>query len=65
MRWRARLVKKAYYDGVIGPDRVQMSLAAFHGHLKFGNTYRLRKELFDRLSAFVNDDFKLRKKYVN
>ncbi|MDE6868306.1 MAG: RNA-directed DNA polymerase, partial [Clostridia bacterium] len=62
MRWRARYIKKAYFDGAIDSDRVQMSLSAFHGHLKFGNTYKLRKELFDRLSALVNDDFKLRKK---
>lgn len=64
MRWRARLLKKAYYDGVIDCDRVQMSLAAFHGHLKFGNTYKLRKELYDKLSALVSGDFKLRKKYA-
>lgn len=65
MRWRARLLKKAYCDGVIGADRVQMSLSAFHGHLKFSNNYRLNKELFNKLSAFVNDDFKLRKKYAD
>ena len=64
MRWRARLIKKAYCDGVIDSDRVQMSLSAFHGHLKHGNTYRLRKELFDKLCAFVKDDYKLRKKYA-
>lgn len=65
MRRRARLIKKAYYDGAIDSERVQMSLSAFHGHLKFANTYRLRKELFDRLSALVNDNFKLRKKYAD
>lgn len=64
MRKRARLVKKAYFDGAIDSARVQMSLSAFHGHLKNGKTYRLRKELFDRLSALVSEDFKLRKKYV-
>lgn len=50
LRWRARIVKKAYLDGIIPPERVRSSLAAFHGHLKGGNNYRFEKELKDRLS---------------
>ncbi len=50
LRWRAKLVKKAYLDGIIPIERVQMSLAAFHGHLKGGNCYRFEQELKNRLT---------------
>lgn len=49
-RWRARLVKKAYLDGIIPKERVTASQAAFHGHLKHGNCYKLEKEISDKLS---------------
>lgn len=49
MRWRARLLKKAYLDGVIDGDRVRTSFASMHGHLKYGSCYKLQKELFDKL----------------
>lgn len=50
LRWRARIVKKAYLDGLIPIERVQASLAAFHGHLKSGDNYRFEKELKEKLS---------------
>ncbi|MDE6597717.1 MAG: RNA-directed DNA polymerase [Clostridia bacterium] len=60
MRWRARLLKKAYFDGVIDAERVQLSLASINGHLKYGNTYKLRAELFKKLSFIANDGIILR-----
>lgn len=50
LRWRARIVKKAYLDGIIPLERVHASLAAFHGHLKGGDNYRFEKELKEKLS---------------
>lgn len=50
LRWRVRLLKKAYLDGVIPIERVQTSLAAFHGHLKSGNNYRFEEELKKKLT---------------
>lgn len=54
LRWRSRLLKKAYLDGVIDADRVRTSLAAAHGHLCHSKSYRLQKELFDRLKKITN-----------
>lgn len=50
LRWRAKLLKKAYLDGLIPLERVQASLAAFHGHLKSGNNYRFEYELKKKLT---------------
>ncbi len=53
LRWRAKLLKKAAIEGLITPERVQQSLAAFHGHLKHSKGYRLEKEIFAKLSAYA------------
>lgn len=50
LRWRARLLKKAYLDGVIPIERVKASLAAFHGHLKCGDNYQFENELKRKLN---------------
>lgn len=66
MRWRVRLLKKAYLDGVIDGDRVRMSVASMHGHLGYGSCYRIQKELFDKLK-FVPEVRAARnvKRYIN
>ncbi len=56
LRWRARLLKKASLDGIIKPERVRQSLAAFHGHLKHAMSYKLEKELFLKLKAYAEAD---------
>ncbi len=53
LRWRARLLKKAAIEGLITSERVQQSLAAFHGHLKHSRGYRLEKEILKKLSAYA------------
>lgn len=55
LRWRAKLVKKAYLDGIIPIERVSASLAAFHGHLHYGNCYRFERELKEKLT-FKSED---------
>lgn len=50
MRQRASLLKKAYLDGVIPLNRIDLSLAAFHGHLKHGDNHRFEQELRKKLS---------------
>lgn len=52
LRWRARLIKKAAIEGLITPERVQQSLAAFHGHLKHSKGYKLEREIFEKLGAY-------------
>lgn len=54
MRWRVKLLKKAYYDGAIGRERVSQSLAAMHGHLKHSNNFKLRKELALKLAGIAD-----------
>jgi len=54
-RWRARLLKKAYYDKIINGERVRMSLSAFHGHLKYSRSRKLEKELKDKLDFALNE----------
>jgi len=49
LRWRARLLKKAYLDGIISKERVESSRTTFHGHLMHGNCYRFEQELNDKL----------------
>ncbi|MCM1306910.1 MAG: RNA-directed DNA polymerase [Bacteroides sp.] len=49
LRWRARLLKKAYLDNLIPISRVELSKAAMHGHLKHGNCYKFEKELNGKL----------------
>lgn len=54
MRWRVKLLKKAYYDGAIGSERVSQSLAAMRGHLKHSDNFKLRKELSLKLADIVS-----------
>lgn len=49
LRWRSRLLKKAYLDGLIPIGRVKCSQAAFHGHLMHGDCYKFEQELAARL----------------
>jgi len=52
LRWRARLLKKASIEGLIDPERVSQSLAAFNGHIKHAKSYRLKKELWAKLVKY-------------
>ncbi|MCM1546356.1 MAG: RNA-directed DNA polymerase [Clostridiales bacterium] len=58
LRRRTALLKKACYDGVITSERVRMSLAAFHGHLKHGKNYRLEGEVAAKLYKVAHADGK-------
>lgn len=58
LRRRTRLLKKAYCDGIIDSERIRMSLAAFHGHLKHAKSYRLESEVAAKLSALAHADGK-------
>lgn len=48
---RANLLNKAYYDGVIGADRIIQSLTAFHGHIKHGDCFKLELRLVKRIKV--------------
>ena len=50
LRWRAKLVKKAYLDRSIPIERVNCSLAAFHGHLTHAHCHDFERELNRRLT---------------
>ena len=56
IRSRARLLKKAFIEGIIDSSRVRASLAAFHGHLGHANSFRLEKEVKDKLCAAAHAD---------
>ncbi len=56
IRWRARLLKKAYIEGLIESERIRQSLAAFHGHLKHAKNVKLEREVTKKLSAYANVD---------
>lgn len=58
LRQRTRLLKKAYLDGVVSPERVRQSLAAFHGHLKHGRNHRLELEVEKKLGEIAHADGK-------
>lgn len=55
-RSRARLLKKAYNDGLIPAERVKASKTAIHGHLAHGNGYRFEKEMNERLDFIKEED---------
>jgi len=61
MRWRTRLLKKAYLDGLIDSDRVKTSVASMHGHLSHARSYRLEKEITDKLGAYCLENTKEKK----
>ncbi|MDE7192137.1 MAG: RNA-directed DNA polymerase [Clostridia bacterium] len=50
LRWRARLLKKAYLEDLIPLERVKSSQAAFHGHLTHAHSYKFEKELESKLT---------------
>ncbi|MCM1438123.1 MAG: RNA-directed DNA polymerase [Roseburia sp.] len=58
LKSRTRLLKKAYYDGLITSERVRMSLAAFHGHLKHAKSYKLEGEVAAKLYEIAHADGK-------
>ncbi len=62
LRWRARLLKKARLDGIIDGERVRQSLAAFHGHLKFSQSYKIETELSKKLAPYATDGAGIRRK---
>jgi hypothetical protein len=53
MRWRVKLLKKAYMDGIIDSDRVLMSYSAMYGHLCHSHGYKLDKEIFKKLQFII------------
>ncbi|MDE6276348.1 MAG: RNA-directed DNA polymerase [Clostridia bacterium] len=50
LRWRARLLKKAYIENLIPIERVKASQAAFHGHLTHARSYKFERELNAKLN---------------
>lgn len=50
LRWRARLLKKAYLEKLIPLERVKSSQAAFHGHLMHARSYNFERELNAKLT---------------
>ncbi|MDE6188931.1 MAG: RNA-directed DNA polymerase, partial [Clostridia bacterium] len=44
-RQRTKLLKKAYCEGLIDAKRVDESLSAFHGHLKYSKSRKLEREI--------------------
>lgn len=56
LRSRAKLLKKACLDGIIEPERVRCSLAAFHGHLSHAKSYKLESELIEKLKGAAHAD---------
>ena len=48
---RAKLLNRAYADDVIDITRVAQSLAAYNGHLKHGNCYKLHQNLLKRIKV--------------
>lgn len=61
LRSRARLLKKARIEGIIGPERVRQSLAAFHGHLKHAQSYGLETELTEKLKPYAEEAGEIRR----
>lgn len=55
LRWRARLLKKAYLDGIIQEDRINCSKAAIHGHLIHGDCHNFEREMNARLTFNQSD----------
>lgn len=55
LRWRAKLLKKARIENIIGPERVSQALAAFNGHLMHAKSYKLKKELWAKLLYYTNE----------
>ncbi|MDE7372839.1 MAG: RNA-directed DNA polymerase, partial [Clostridia bacterium] len=49
IRWRMRLLKKAYLDGLIDGERIKLSLASMYGHVAHARSYRITKEMDDKL----------------
>ncbi|MCM1219909.1 MAG: RNA-directed DNA polymerase [Lachnospiraceae bacterium] len=56
IRQRAALLKKAYLDGIIPIERVNASLAAFHGHLKHGKNVQFEEELHGKLTFETEEE---------
>lgn len=50
LRWRVRLLKKAYLDGIITEERVDCSKAAIHGHLMHGDCHNFEREIKAKLT---------------
>lgn len=48
-RWRVKLIKKGYYEGLINIERIRQTCAAFHGHLKHAMSIKFAKEIERKL----------------
>ncbi len=48
---RAKLLNRAYAEGLIDLQRVNCSLIAYHGHLKHANCYKLEQNLKKRIKV--------------
>jgi hypothetical protein len=53
IRWRVRLLKKAYYDGLIDAKRVKMSYSSIHGHIWHSKSYKLEREIYLKLKDIL------------
>lgn len=62
LRSRTALLKKACIEGVISPERVSQSIAAFHGHLKHAKSYNIETEIYEKLSGYADASL-LKKEY--
>lgn len=62
LRSRTALLKKACIEGVIPPERVSQSIAAFHGHLKHAKSYKIETEIYEKLSDYADAGL-LKKEY--
>ena len=46
---KARLLNRAYADGIIDVEKVNESLRAYHGHFKHANCFKLEQNLLKRI----------------
>ncbi len=54
IRWRIRLLKKAYIERLIDSERLKVSLASMRGHIAHARSYRIDKEIKDKLGAYCD-----------
>lgn len=52
IRWRIRLLKKAYLDNLIDGERIKVSVASMHGHIAHAKSYRIKQEIDNKLGAY-------------
>ncbi|MCM1394180.1 MAG: RNA-directed DNA polymerase [Bacteroides sp.] len=52
IRWRVRLLKKAFIGRYIDTERLKVSLASMYGHIAHARSFKLKKEIDDKLGAY-------------